>query len=215
MVRTVLTSITCGGLEACSCKCHLWATIDGDCARLWSRHSEDPHGKKVPKLYRRWGSFGCFMQTHRDRDCKCSFSARHGKHFFQIILVAWKLAGIIMMQPKEGSSHTCRACLMSLVWPDWRVHTQKRLEIDCPCHTKEDLLRKHIEFLSFCQCRWLDCGLGWPLAYAHLHCVPEKGYWQYFGHNFDKFKHTVVILCKEYHKCDVKLLLQQKSASPN
>ena len=39
--------------------------------------------------------------------------------------------------------------------------------------------------------------------------------WQYFGHNFDKFKYIVVYFCKEYHEGDAKLLTPQKSDSSN
>ena len=44
---------------------------------------------------------------------------------------------------------------------------------------------------------------------------PGKRDRQYFGQNFDKFKCTVVIFCKEYHEGNAKLPTQQNSASPN
>ena len=44
---------------------------------------------------------------------------------------------------------------------------------------------------------------------------PEKKDRQYFEHNFDKLKYTVLIFCEEYHEGNAKLLTQQKSTSPN
>ena len=48
-----------------------------------------------------------------------------------------------------------------------------------------------------------------------LWCLGGKRDQQYFGHNFDKVKYTVVNFCEEYHEGNAKLQMQKKSALPN
>lgn len=47
----------------------------------------------------------------------------------------------------------------------------------------------------------------------HKHCVGENGQ-KYFQNNLSKFKCTVAIFGKQYHKTNAKLLIQQMSYSP-
>ena len=128
-------------VEARSSKCHLWAPADMVTApnfdlvtvKIYMVNSYQSHTEGE-------GDSALSCEPTRT-DHKCNFSARHGKPFFQIILVAWKLTCRIVMQPEDRSSYKCRVCPVSLVRPYPTALTQETSEVSRPCHTEDDLLR--------------------------------------------------------------------------